>query len=594
VNENIQSKKDAFKKLEYFGHASDSSIQKLMYSESENTMPMVKREKKVVDENDKPKTAQETLYEQYRLSQAERRKNRIRNEEDMNHGTSLLLPAFRSSIKMSATMHATKTTGFFGYHSYVGSDDEDDEEARKRRKQLKYQSFESKIYDWQAIFEPIITPYQTEFDFDGLNSSLMSNEQMEYFYANIGNDETIDNRESLKEDEALIGELNESNVEIFALNYVNLNEILSRILVTPIRIQNEIVNKSLVNYYLFELRLEAHFDSLRNLYFFENGEFSQLFIDFLCKKLFASDDYGESLNLAATKSALDCTFTPTYVNEALNYSVANMKNQQHTERLSIAINLAKEYNEKQRDDEKSAYTMKLLSNLNCLELKYEIEWPLNIVITELCMKKYNEIFCFMLQIKFCICSLNAVWLNLKKVDRLYKLGRSKQFTEVKIMTYEMEHFLNALQNYIHNQIVNLSWHEFQEKLDKDVKSLDNLREAHLNYLNNALLRCFFSKKTASIMNTLKMMLNIILQFRFQLINDLWQNNELTQQYEHRSYKKLIGTHSIFKDQFNFLFNVLRTKNSTIGYEIHLKTLESSLNFNYFYGGECAGAHSMSV
>ena len=52
----------------------------------------------------------------------------------------------------------------------------------------------------------------------------------------------------------------------------------------------------------------------------------------------------------------------------------------------------------------------------------------------------------------------------------------------------MEHFLNALQNYVHNQIVNLCWHEFQEKLDDNVKSLDNLREAHLNYLNNALLR----------------------------------------------------------------------------------------------------------
>ena len=288
---------------------------------------------------------------------------------------------------------------------------------RKRRKQLKYQSFESKVYDWDAIFEPIITPYETEFDFDGLNSSLMNSEQMEYLYAHLGSDETLDEKGALESDEALIGELQESNEEIFALNYVNLNEIVSRVLLTPIRIQNDIVNKSLVNYYLFDLRLEAHFDSLRNFFFFENGEFSQLFIDFLCKKLFSSDD-NETLNLAATKSALDLTFNPTYINEALNYSVANLKNLQHTERLSIAVNLAKEYSEKRGDsDEKSANTMKLLSNLSCLELKYEVDWPLNIVITDLCMKKYNEIFCFMLQIKFCICSLNTVWLNLKKVGK---------------------------------------------------------------------------------------------------------------------------------------------------------------------------------
>ena len=103
ADENIQSKIEAFKKLNYYGHASDSSIQKLMYNENEKTMPVVRREKKAVVENDKAKTAQESLYEQYRLSQDERRRNRLRNKEDMN-GTSLLLdsskPAFRTSMEM--------------------------------------------------------------------------------------------------------------------------------------------------------------------------------------------------------------------------------------------------------------------------------------------------------------------------------------------------------------------------------------------------------------------------------------------------------------------------------------------------------------
>lgn len=56
------------------------------------------------------------------------------------------------------------------------------------------------------------------------------------------------------------------------------------------------------------------------------------------------------------------------------------------------------------------------------------------------------------------------------------------------LSHEMEHYLNALQSYIYNQIIHVVWHDFQEQLDDNVKNLDSLRDAHLQYINNALFR----------------------------------------------------------------------------------------------------------
>lgn len=51
----------------------------------------------------------------------------------------------------------------------------------------------------------------------------------------------------------------------------------------------------------------------------------------------------------------------------------------------------------------------------------------------------------------------------------------------------MEHFLNALQNYLF-QVVNSTWFELQENLNHKAKSFNDLRDIHNSFLNNTLFR----------------------------------------------------------------------------------------------------------
>ena len=103
------------------------------------------------------------------------------------------------------------------------------------------------------------------------------------------------------------------------------------------------------------------------------------------------------------------------------------------------------------------------------------------------------------------------------------------------------------------------------------------------------------------MKILQKLLNIILNFQLQLINDLWFENEKTKEIEHKSFSMLAETHKKFKNVTVFIFKSINSdfnninhffftlfvfivlqKNASAGYEMHLKNLELTLNFNNFY------------
>lgn len=49
-----------------------------------------------------------------------------------------------------------------------------------------------------------------------------------------------------------------------------------------------------------------------------------------------------------------------------------------------------------------------------LRVVSQVDWPLNIIITDSCMNKYNRLFSFLLQLKHMVWSLREVWFHLKR------------------------------------------------------------------------------------------------------------------------------------------------------------------------------------
>lgn len=145
---------------------------------------------------------------------------------------------------------------------------------------------------------------------------------------------------------------------------------------------------------------------------FESSEFSQTFINELSDKIIFTTNRFNNLN--------ENLLNPVYVNEALEKAISSIKNCSCVENFSVRIDYNKEKarqtvakQSKNCSSFSTSYQKQILIFLNCLELKYKLDWPLNLIITDRCMRNYNQIFEFLLQIKLVLTALNNIWNELK-------------------------------------------------------------------------------------------------------------------------------------------------------------------------------------
>lgn len=155
------------------------------------------------------------------------------------------------------------------------------------------------------------------------------------------------------EDESTKG----SSTQLFTHNYVELEEILNRILYKPIRIQLELVNKSVISYFLFDLKLDENLAAIRQYILFENGTFSQCFVD----EIFAS-------LMTTTTSYL----SPVHLNDALNKAVAQVsKTCIYVNNLGIRIGPPRKSNQQASQKQVLDDSNVLMRNLDRIQLIYK-------------------------------------------------------------------------------------------------------------------------------------------------------------------------------------------------------------------------------
>ena len=76
--------------------------------------------------------------------------------------------------------------------------------------------------------------------------------------------------------------------------------------------------------------------------------------------------------------------------------------------------------------------------LEFLELKYEVEWPVNIVITSSALDKYNKVFQLLLQMKRASWALKTAFHHLRQRQGL---GEHKS-RQLQTYRHQFQHFVN--------------------------------------------------------------------------------------------------------------------------------------------------------
>ncbi|XP_005994307.1 gamma-tubulin complex component 6 [Latimeria chalumnae] len=361
---------------------------------------------------------------------------------------------------------------------------------------------------------------------------------------------------SLPVDPSIRRATDETTVQLSEL--VSLSVLMKHSVTAPLVAHVSLVTKAIVNYYFVELNIEKHFEALRHFSLMEDGEFAQSLSDLLFEKLGSGQTPGELLNPLVLNSIL---------NKALQYSIHG--DSEVASNLTFALKYLPEMFKPNAPDA-----------LSCLELRYKVDWPLNIVITESCMNKYNKIFSFLLQLKQMVWTLKDVWFHLKRTALVNHASNSVQFRQLQLFRHEMQHFVKVIQGYIANQILHVTWCEFRQKLSS-VGNLDEIHRTHAEYLNKAIFRGLLTEKAAPVMNIIHSIFSLILKFRTQLISQAWTYNSERQMAVHPNFAMMQQSYSTFKYYSHFLFKVV-TKLVNRGYQPHLEDFLLRINFNNYY------------
>ncbi|XP_037369252.1 gamma-tubulin complex component 6 isoform X2 [Talpa occidentalis] len=195
---------------------------------------------------------------------------------------------------------------------------------------------------------------------------------------------------ALPEDPGHQGDPEETAAQLSEL--LPLPVLMKHSLMTPLAAHVSLVNKAAVDHFFVDLRLEAHLEALRHFLLMEDGEFAQSLSDLLFEKLGAGQTPGELLTPLALNGLLS---------KALQYSLHG--HGPLAARLSFALKFLPE-----------AFTPNAPDVLSCLELRYKVDWPLNIVITEGCLSRYSGICSFLLQLKLMMWTLKDICFHLKR------------------------------------------------------------------------------------------------------------------------------------------------------------------------------------
>ncbi|XP_061177982.1 gamma-tubulin complex component 6-like [Saccostrea echinata] len=347
--------------------------------------------------------------------------------------------------------------------------------------------------------------------------------------------------------------------DVGVYDYLPLSEIMERSVVAPLASQISLVNESLLDYFFVELHLMDHLKALRRYLLMENGDFAQMLSDMLFEKISSPVSAREML-------------TPLFLNSALSKALKSTT--QTDDKLAENLSFAFKY-------PPGHIPAKGRSVLDCMELRYIVSWPINIVITEESVNKYNQIFSFMLLQKQTVWVLKDVWHRLKRAALLHKAGNASQFRCLQLYRQEMQHFVRVMQGYISHQVIFVTWNEFKSSLKSDVQNLDDLIRVHDDYLNRAIFRCLLNTKAAKIMKIMRDMFNLILQFRTLLVAADWRRDKTTGEVSHDNFNHMYKCFQNFRQYSVFLFKVI-SKLVKRGYQSHLQDFLLRLNFNDYY------------
>ncbi|KAK5628662.1 hypothetical protein RRF57_004377 [Xylaria bambusicola] len=125
---------------------------------------------------------------------------------------------------------------------------------------------------------------------------------------------------------------------------------------------------------------------------------------------------------------------------------------------------------------------------DCFTLEYKIDAPVDVVVSDWGNRQYLKVFNFLWRIKRVEFALSSTWRKVTTGSRgVLQTDHTivrKTWKTTRGFLAEMVHFVGQLQYYILFEVIESSWTELQARLKREDVTLDDIIQAHKNYLNS--------------------------------------------------------------------------------------------------------------
>lgn len=200
---------------------------------------------------------------------------------------------------------------------------------------------------------------------------------------------TFDPEEILKQSEEI------DEIQLPTMAYQNLPKSTSckyfdlhasQSLLLPLNTQSKLVGTYLMQNFLIDFEIIKHLRTLMNYYFFFNTEYKFSLTTRLFKLLYRVDFPKQVFNYKVLHDIMEMALSTS--TQSLHF----------TERISLQL-----------VEVPLVLELQSARLLNCLSLTYQVDWPLNIIITDNILVKYNKIFQYLLKLRRVQWALNDMF-----------------------------------------------------------------------------------------------------------------------------------------------------------------------------------------
>uniref|UniRef100_H3DAI7 Tubulin gamma complex component 3 n=1 Tax=Tetraodon nigroviridis TaxID=99883 RepID=H3DAI7_TETNG len=174
-------------------------------------------------------------------------------------------------------------------------------------------------------------------------------------------------------------------------------------------------------------------------------------------------------------------------------------------------------------------------------LDYHVDGPIATVFTRECMSHYLRVFNFLWRAKRMEYTLTDIWkgqmCNAKLLKTMPEL--SGVLHQCHVLAAEMVHFIHQMQYYITFEVLECSWDELWNKVQR-AQDLDHIIAAHDVFLDTIISRCLLDNNSRSLLNQLRAIFDQIIEFQSvqdSLYRSALEELSLRLQYEKRKQQR---------------------------------------------------------